>query len=109
MNYDIILSFTSWKGRIYDTSFLFVLLSMLKQKTSFKYKVVLVLSTDEFRNKEKDLPPRLVELNELCDWSYSFPHSNYCNFLVCMIVYTYNFVYNHNWSISTCQARIPTI
>lgn len=68
MNYDIILSFTSWKGRIYDTSFLCVLLSMLTQNTTFKYKVVLVLSTDEFKNKEKDLPPKLVELNELCDW-----------------------------------------
>ena len=68
MNYDIILSFTSWKGRIYDPSFLFVLLSMLTQKTTYKYKVILVLSTDEFKNKEKDLPPKIVELNELCDW-----------------------------------------
>lgn len=66
--YDIILSFTSWKGRIYDDSFLIVLLSMLKQKTKFKYKVVLVLSSDEFQNKEKDLPIKLVELNNLCDY-----------------------------------------
>ena len=68
MNYDIILSLTSWKGRIYDISFLVVLLSMLKQKTTFKYKVILVLSTDEFKNKEKDLPIKLLEIKELCDY-----------------------------------------
>jgi len=68
MNYDIILSLTSWKGRIYDLSFLIVLLSMLEQKTTFNYKVVLVLSSDEFQNKEQDLPKRLLELADVCDY-----------------------------------------
>lgn len=68
MNYDIILSLTSWKGRLYDVSFPVVLLSMLEQKTTFTYKVVLVLSSDEFQNKENDLPPKLVELDEVCDY-----------------------------------------
>lgn len=68
MKYDIILSLTSWKGRIYDASLLMVLLSMLKQKTKFKYKVVLVLSSDEFQTQEKELPPRIVKLNEVCDY-----------------------------------------
>ena len=65
--YDIILSFTSWKGRIYDNSFLHVLLTMLSQKTTYKYKVVLVLSTDEFVNKEKDLPEKLLTIASLCN------------------------------------------
>lgn len=68
MNYDIILSLTSWKGRVYDVSFLIVLLSMLEQKTAFNYKVVLVLSSDEFQNKEQDLPQRLLELADVCDY-----------------------------------------
>lgn len=68
MTYDIILSLTSWKGRIYDTSFLAVLLSMLDQKTNFKYKVVLVLSSDEFINQEKELPPKLLTLADVCDY-----------------------------------------
>lgn len=68
MTYDIILSLTSWKGRIYDTAFLAVLLSMLDQKTKFKYKVVLVLSSDEFINQEKDLPPKLLTLADVCDY-----------------------------------------
>lgn len=68
MIYDIILSLTSWKGRIYDTSMLMVLFSMLKQKTTFKYKVVLVLSSDEFQAKEQELPPKLIELADVCDY-----------------------------------------
>ena len=66
--YDVILSLTSWKGRIYDLSFLVVLLSMLKQKTTAKYKVVLVLSEDEFPKKEEELPEKLLELNIICDF-----------------------------------------
>lgn len=66
--YDMILSLTSWKGRIYDPSFLVVLLSMLKQNTTAKYKVVLVLSEDEFPNKEVELPQKLVELDTVCDY-----------------------------------------
>ena len=65
--YDIILSVTSWKGRIYDNSFLHVLMTMLSQKTKYRYKVVLVLSSDEFENKEADLPPKLLEIAKLCN------------------------------------------
>lgn len=41
---------------------------MLEQKTTFNYKVVLVLSSDEFQNKEQDLPQRLLELADVCDY-----------------------------------------
>jgi len=66
MLYDIILSLTTWKGRIYDPSLKCVLLSMLKQETQFKYKVVLVLSTDEFPDKK--IPEWLNELDDVCDY-----------------------------------------
>ena len=65
--YDIVLSFTSWKGRIYDESLITVLNSMLNQTTTRNYKVVLVLSTDEFTNKEKDLPANLLKIAETND------------------------------------------
>ena len=58
--YDVILSFTSWKGRIYDRKFLYVLQHALEQKTSYKYKVVLVLSEEEFKKKEEELPEDIV-------------------------------------------------
>ena len=47
---------------------LMVLFSMLKQKTTFNYKVVLVLSSDEFQAKEQELPPKLIELADVCDY-----------------------------------------
>ena len=65
--YDLIISFTSWKGRIYDESFIHVLLTMLLQKTNAKYKVILVLSTDEFLKKEEELPKKLLEIEKLCN------------------------------------------
>lgn len=40
---------------------------MISQKTQYKYKIVLVLSTDEFTNKEKDLPKRLLQIEKLCN------------------------------------------
>ena len=63
----MIMSFTSWKKRIFAPEFIKVLLSMLKQKTTAKYKVVLVLSSDEFPNLENELPKKLITINELCD------------------------------------------
>lgn len=65
MKYDLILSLTTWKKRIYDISFKKVIFSMLKQKTMANYHIVLVLSTDEFTNKEKDIPKWILELNTL--------------------------------------------
>ena len=67
MQYDMIISFTSWKKRIFASEFIVVLLSLLKQNTTAKYKVVLVLSTDEFPKQENELPKKLVTINELCD------------------------------------------
>ena len=63
----MIISFTSWKKRIFAPEFIIVLLSLLKQKTTAKYKVVLVLSSDEFPNLENELPKKLITINELCD------------------------------------------
>lgn len=45
---DCIVSLTTFKGRLYDKTTYNVLLSLLNQKTMFKYKVALVLSTEEF-------------------------------------------------------------
>ena len=52
----VIVSLTTWKGRIFHEQFPFNLYSLLTQRTSFKYKVVLVLSTEEFGENFK-LPP----------------------------------------------------
>ena len=46
--YDVIISLTTFKGRIYDETTYNVLLALLNQKTNYKYKVVLVLSREEF-------------------------------------------------------------
>lgn len=64
--YDLILSLTTWKKRINDQSLKYVIYTMLKQKTSAKYKVVLVLSTDEF--PDKNIPAWIYELDKVCDW-----------------------------------------
>lgn len=48
-DYDVIVSLTTWKGRINDDKVYKVIFRLLKQQvTSFKYKVVLVLSREEF-------------------------------------------------------------
>jgi len=62
--YDVILSFTSWKGRIYDRKFLYVLQHALEQTTTYKYKVVLALSDEEFPKKEDELPKDIVFIAE---------------------------------------------
>jgi glycosyltransferase involved in cell wall biosynthesis len=55
---NIIVSFTSWKKRINCCSHIVDL--MLKQ-TMCPNKIILNLSTDEFKNKELDLPKELLE------------------------------------------------
>ena len=55
-NLDCVVSLTSWKGRIYHPDVPKVIYSIIRQKTQYKFKVVLVLSEDEFKNKEQDLP-----------------------------------------------------
>lgn len=47
--YDVIVSLTTWKGRIDDDHVYKVIFRLLKQQeTKYKYKVVLVLSREEF-------------------------------------------------------------
>ena len=75
MNLDCILSFTTWKGRIYDHNVMLNLMSMLSQKTHYNYKVVLVLSSEEFPNKEKQIPEDMLLISRECPqfeilWTY---------------------------------------
>ena len=64
-SYSVVVSLTSWRGRIYSEIVQLVLFSLLKQKTKYRYKVVLVLSTDEFPKKEDELPANIVKMAEL--------------------------------------------
>lgn len=48
MKYDVIVSLTTWKGRINDPHLPKVIFRLLQQETQFIYKVVLVLSREEF-------------------------------------------------------------
>ena len=45
---DVIVSLTTWRGRIFNENFPFNLYSLLTQKTTYNYRVVLVLSEEEF-------------------------------------------------------------
>lgn len=56
---DCIVSVTTWKGRLNDIDTAHALYSLIKQKTKYKYKVVLTLSKVEFPNMEKDLPDNI--------------------------------------------------
>lgn len=73
---DCVLSFTTWRKRIYDHRLLYVIQHALSQKTKHDYKVVLALSEEEFKNKEKDVPSEILELEKLCGgkfeilWTY---------------------------------------
>lgn len=73
--YQIIVSLTSWKGRIYDKSLLYNLFRLFHQETAIKYKVVMVLSEEEFPLKEKELPYDILLFNKTIDnfeilWTY---------------------------------------
>ena len=64
MNYDCIVSLTTWKGRINDPRLPKVIFRLLKQQeTKYKYKVVLVLSREEFGDNYQ-VPERLALLAE---------------------------------------------
>jgi len=67
MNYQCIVSLTSWRGRIFSEIVQLVLFSLLKQNTKYRYKVVLVLSEEEFPKKEAELPANIVKLAEKVD------------------------------------------
>ena len=56
---DCVVSLTSWKGRINHPDVPKVIYSIIRQKTHYKFKVVLVLSSDEFPNKDAELPDAL--------------------------------------------------
>lgn len=63
--YDLVLSLTTWSKRINTTGLKYVLMTMLRQKTEANYKVVLVLSEDEFADRK--IPEWLPELETLAD------------------------------------------
>ena len=63
--YDLVLSLTTWRKRVNTTGLKYVLMTMLRQKTTANYKVVLVLSEDEFADRK--IPDWLVELEGLVD------------------------------------------
>lgn len=63
--YDLVLSLTTWSKRINTTGLKYVLMTMLRQKTTANYKVVLVLSEDEFADRK--IPDWLLELENLAD------------------------------------------
>jgi len=56
---DCIVSVTTWKGRINDIDTAHSLFSLIRQKTKYKYKVVLTLSKEEFPNLYDDLPENI--------------------------------------------------
>ena len=58
-DYKIIVALTTYKGRIYNKRFPVCLHSIINQKTEIPFKVVLVLSSDEFKSKD-ELPEDLL-------------------------------------------------
>lgn len=62
--YSVVVSLTSWRGRLYSEIVQLVLFSLLKQNTTYRYKVVLVLSSDEFPKKEAEVPKNILALAE---------------------------------------------
>jgi hypothetical protein len=62
--YECVVSLTSWRGRLYSEIVQLVLFSLLKQNTNYRYKVVLVLSSDEFPKKEAEVPKNILALAE---------------------------------------------
>jgi hypothetical protein len=74
-NYQIIVSLTTWKKRIYDKFLIQNLVRLFLQETNVKYKVVLVLSEEEFPLKEHELPYDLILFKNTIDnfeilWTY---------------------------------------
>ena len=66
---DCIVSVTTWKGRINDEDTFHSLFSLIRQKSKYKFKVVLTLSKEEFPNQYDDLPKiiKLMYNNEYID------------------------------------------
>lgn len=62
---DCIVSLTSWKGRIYTDTVPFNIYCLTHQNTVYNYKVVLVLSVEEFPGKEKDISKTIFAMSKL--------------------------------------------
>jgi hypothetical protein len=76
-NNQLIISLTTWKKRINDITLPKVLTRLFLQETSVKYKVVLVLSEEEFPNKEKELPYELLLFkNEVKNFEILWTYKN---------------------------------
>ena len=67
MEPQVIVSLTSWKGRIYNELTGPVLYSYISQESPVPFKVVLVLSSDEFTKKEKEVPECILKMARGCD------------------------------------------
>ena len=67
MEPQVIISLTSWKGRIYNELTGPVLYSYITQESPVPFKVVLVLSSDEFPRKEAEVPEGILKLAKGCD------------------------------------------
>lgn len=61
---DLVVSITSWRGRIGSEIVRENIFRLLRQKTDFSYIVTLVLSSDEFPRREAELPETLVMMAE---------------------------------------------
>jgi len=59
---DCVVGLTSWRGRLYSDIVQLVLFSLLKQKTKYRYKVVLVLSEEEFPGKDREVPGNILRM-----------------------------------------------
>lgn len=59
INERIYVSFTSWKKRIHLAS---KVVERMRKQTLKPYKIILTLSSDEFKNMEKDLPKDLTRM-----------------------------------------------
>ena len=65
---DIAVGITTWKKRIDETYFKMCLFRLIaQQETDLDYKVCLVLSTDEFPNKNNSIPKWINELADVCE------------------------------------------
>ena len=67
MEPQVIISLTSWKGRLYNELTGPVLYSYITQKSPVPFKVVLVLSSDEFPGKESEVPKAILKLERACE------------------------------------------
>ena len=82
--YDAVIALTSWKNRInsvYDT------INSIKQHNKHKYLFVLTLSSDEFLNKEEDLPKELLECADLKILWVKYNYKSFKKYLFTMQMY----------------------